>query len=315
MDCRVWCTLVALAWLGWCHGAALVLVGLQPHIDSVSFGTLNLKSGVSQVKSAFLELVVEPNAEQFAYSPSNQHYTFIAYDISPYTPILITLNASSGHVIYKSSFASPPYPFGLHYDTVLSQLFAQLWYPNGTASMVIVDPQTLSTRNTGFYFQADNLWTSAASTYDEHTHTYYALYVSAWSETLIGVTTLNGLVTLNVTIRLNNTVNAYGLQYNNNTNTFYVIGLNRNTQSFDVGVIDQATGNLQFLNLFANASFGGDVLGMGLDKADNLLSLVYQSSNGTDLVLTNIDLKARQIIGTLPISRGSVSVMLDFAML
>jgi hypothetical protein len=291
-----------------------VLVGMASIVDSLSFGTLDITTGDSTVLRTFTEIGIANNA-QFAYSPARQAYTFIAYDLDTYDPILVTLDTNTGVTLANTTIPNPPYYFGFQYDDSLSRLFAQLWYANGSANLVSIDPQNVSlTLPTGFnYFEPGEWWVFVSSAYDAYSHTYYALYVSPNSEVLVGITTLNGLVTLNLTlsVNMNTSVNANSLQYNNNTNTFYVIGFNTYTQSYDLAVIDQTNGNLLYANVFNNTGFNGDVMGIGLDSTNNLLSLVY--SNSTNNVLATVDLTSNKLQNSMQISPKSVSNMLAFS--
>jgi len=126
----------------------------------------------------------------------------------------------------------------------------------------------------------------------------------------VAISTSSGVVSMNVTLAVNSTLFASGLQYNNITDTFYAIGFNTALQNYDVAVINHLTGDLKYLGVF-NSTFGGDVTGMGLDKTNNILSMVY--ANGTNLILANIDLHANQLINSIPISSKSVSSNLAFA--
>jgi len=254
------------------------------------------------------------NNPQFAYYWANAvpYYSFLAYDTTTYSPVLFTLNAATGAEVFNVSLPNPPYPFGFQYDTILGQLYAQEWQSNGTAYLVTLNPQTGATSNTGFSFDAGTWWSFVASAYDGYNHTYYALLASAVSESLVAIDSRSGQLSFNLTlgVSLNYTLNAYGLQYNNNTDTFYVVGFNGVAQTFDIAWINQKTGSLDYLNIFNNNStFNGDVTGMGLDNINNILSIVY--TNGTDFVVANVDLSSNSIMGTPPTTSPTLFAVSD----
>lgn len=286
---------------------ASVFVGIQKNIESISYGLLDTKTGASTIKSTFN--LVTFNAPQFAYSSNTEQYTFIAYDSSTYDSVWLTLNATSGEVVYNSTFQGLPIPFGLQYDNGMGTLYGQAWYANGSCALVALSvKQAGLLLGVGFVFDNSDLWWSfVASNYDPYGHVYYSLYVSPASQILVGITVFNGLVVSNLTLNLDTSLGAaYGLQYNNNTDTFYVIGFNNITLNYDLATINQANGSLSYLNLFTNSTLG-DVVGMGMDTTNNQLLLV--SSVGYDLILATVDLKALSI-GYTKLAGNSISSML-----
>eukprot|EP00026_Physarum_polycephalum_P010927 Phypoly_transcript_11114.p1 GENE.Phypoly_transcript_11114~~Phypoly_transcript_11114.p1 ORF type:complete len:325 (+),score=25.95 Phypoly_transcript_11114:109-1083(+) len=288
-----------------CSGSNFL--GLARNFDSISYGSLNVKSGVSTILSTFP--FVTFNAPQAAYCPSTNLYSFVGYDSTSFDSFLVSLNASDGTAMYNGSFTKPPLPFGLACETTQGNLYGQVWWPNGTAGLVTVNVKTLAMQSLeGFTFQPGTWWTYVASTFCDWNDTYYSLYVSPSSENLVGINVVNGQVILNVSLSLNTTEGvASTLQYNNVTNTFYTIGFNNGTQSYDLASINQATGSLTYLNIFTNNTLG-DVTGSGLDFVNNILSIVYL--DGYVTMLVNVDLKGNAIIGMTKLSNNSISTML-----
>jgi len=280
-------------------------IGLAKNLDSISYGLIDVKSGSSTLFSSFP--LVTFNAPQFAYSPSTQLYTFIAFDSVQFDSFLLSLNASDGAVVYNTSLNELPLPFGLAYDGA-GVLYGQVWYTNGTMVLASFNARTLAIQTTPFDFVPGDWWTYVSSTFCNWNDAYYSLFSSPYDESLVGINVLNGKVVLNITLGLNTTLGvATNLQYNNVTNTFYVLGFNNATQSYDLATINQATGGLRYLDVFTNTTLS-DVTGMGLDSVNNILSIVYV--DGYTTMLVNVDLKTGAMLGSTKLSSNAISTML-----
>jgi hypothetical protein len=160
----------------------------------------------------------------------------------------------------------------------------------------------------GFSFQPGDWWTYVDSTFSAWNDTYYSLYLSPTSETLVGINVLNGRVVMNLTLGLDTTHGvAIGLQYNNVTNTFYVLGFDNATHNYDIAAINHVTGYLNYLGIFTNSTLG-DITGIGLDIVTNILSIVCIKDYSPTIV--NVDLKTKAILGSIQLSTKSISTML-----